>query len=325
MLGRLLRYTMNQTDFANPEIGNISRPIPEFGNAAKCRTRNRPASASTGIVEIVLPLFILLASQPGQALAQATGRLNDTGIVICADEISNSLPCGYSDGDTAGFPRQDAQMGRAAKENAGVSLGKTGASDPASKGYDFQKLAYIGGAVVAAGTALGTTTGLWGCTKDVVTGLIWDMKVTTASNVRLNTSTYNWKSGNSTSNGGNGGTTGTASGTTCFGSTCDTEAYIAAINAVDADGVTAGVQNICGANGWRLPTRLELMSIVDASKQGSGNATVDATYFPNIQPGAYWTSTNNAGHPDEALTVHMGGGSDGSAPKSSLNYVILVR
>jgi hypothetical protein len=67
------------------------------------------------------------------------------------------------------------------------------------------------------------------------------------------------------------------------------------------------------------------MSIVDASKQGTGNAAVDATYFPNIMPARYWTADNLAGNPNEARLVNMGSGIDGTAPKSSLLHVILVR
>lgn len=273
-----------------------------------------------------IPVLSLLALNGFAAAvwAQATGKLNDTGLITCASEASNDVTCGYADGDTYGHPRQDAQIGRSFKESAGQSLAKTGASDTNSKGFDFTKIRYDNGVTLAAGATLGTGAN-WGCTKDNVTGLIWDMKVTTASNARLNTNTYNWKNTNSASNGGTAGDTGTASGSTCFSSTCDTEAFIAYINTL----------NICGETGttndWRLPTRLELMSIVDASKQGtfdgSGNAiaTVDATYFPNIVAGRYWASDNVAGNPAQARFVNMQLGSDGTTAKSTLNHVILVR
>lgn len=252
-------------------------------------------------------------------LAQVTGKLNDTGITLCANETSNSVPCAYADSDPYGYPRQDAEYGRSAMDAAGQSLGKTGGSDTSSEGFDFTKIAYAGGTDLAPTALQGTTSTTWGCTRDNVTGLIWDMKVTSASNARLNTNTYNWKSSTAASNGGTGGVTGTAAGTTCFSSTCDTEAFIAYINTL----------SICGESGttndWRLPTRLELLSIFDASKQGSGVAAVDATYFPNIMPGRYWTADNVAGNPKEARTVNLVNGIDGTATKSSKTYVILVR
>jgi hypothetical protein len=266
------------------------------------------------VILVASAVVSILAS--GAVMAQATGKLNDTGITTCADAAGNNLTCGYGDGDGYGYPRQDGEYGRSAKDRDGQSLGKTGASDANSKGYDYTKLRYDTGAALTAGATLGTGTN-WGCTKDNVTGLIWDMKVTTASNARLNTNTYNWKNSTAASNGGVSGTTGTASGTTCFSSTCDTEAFVAYIN----------TQNICGesANDWRLPTRLELMSIVDASKQGTGTATADATYFPNLMAGRYWTADNVAGNPNDARTVHFGSGADGTAVKTTKNYVILVR
>lgn len=313
----LTRSARIQSRFPNPESGKIPDRIPEFGNEVSVA---RPQSERVALCRVALPalvLLLLLLGNAGTADAQATRKLNDTGIVTCANATSNSVPCGFADNDSYGYPRQEAEYGRAAKENAGQSLSKTGASDANSKGFDYQKLAYVGGAVLTAGTAQGTTNATWGCTKDVVTGLIWDMKVTTASNARLNTNTYNWKSSTAASNGGISGTTGTASDTTCFSSTCDTEAYIAHINTL----------NICGesANDWRLPTRLELINIVDAAKQGSGSAAVDATYFPNIMADRYWTSDNVAGNPNEARTVNMMSGSDGTASKSAKIYVILVR
>lgn len=298
--------------FPNPGITGILSRIQE---ALDGPFSGASLSLAGALMARLMAILSLVFVFPATIYAQ-TGKLNDTGISTCANAASNNVPCGYADGDTYGYPRQEAEYGRAAKETAGQSLGKTGASDANSKGFDFSKVQYSNGAIPPAVTTLGTGTS-WGCTKDNVTGLTWDMKVTTASNARLNTNTYNWKNSLAQSNGGISGVTGEASGTTCFSSACDTEAYIAYINTL----------NICGesTNDWRLPTRLELMSIVDASKQGTGNAAVDATYFPNIMPARYWTADNLAGNPNEARIVNMGSGIDGTAPKSSLLHVILVR
>ena len=267
------------------------------------------------VVPLGVASLVFLASIYSARVVGQTGKLNDTGIVVCADNNSNNIACGYSDGDTNGFPRQDGQMGRSAKDNAGL-LTKTGAAS-SSMGFAFQKLDYVSGAVVGAGTAQGIAGGTWGCTKDVVTGLIWDVKVTTASNARLNTNTYNWKNSTAASNGGESGTTGTASGTTCTSSTCDTEAFISHINTLGLCGETS--------NDWRLPTRAELLNIIDVSKQNSGVAAVDSTYFPNMQRGRYWTSENFAGNQKSARWVDFASGSDGVSDKSSKYYVILVR
>lgn len=106
-------------------------------------------------------LTLLLFVVAGPVLAQATGKLNDTGMTRCGNNTSNSVTCSYADTDATGtWPRQDGQMGRTAKDNTtGQTLTKaTGASS--SKGFEFQKLAYIGGAGVAATIAQGITAGL---------------------------------------------------------------------------------------------------------------------------------------------------------------------
>jgi hypothetical protein len=273
-------------------------------------------------------LTLLLLTVVGPVLAQATGKLNDTGMTRCGNNTSNSVTCSYADTDTTGtWPRQDGQMGRTAKDNTtGQTLTKaTGASS--SKGFEFQKLAYIGGAGVVATTAQGITAGLWGCTKDIVTGLIWDTKVTTASNARLNTNTYNWTLSNGSFNGTVAGSAGTASGTTCWSSNCDTDAFITFINAIDADGAGAGTAGVCGEtlNDWRLPTRAELMNLVDAAKAGTGVPAIDATYFPNMRAGKYWTRDNVAADANSARWVDISTGQDGTSSKSSKYFVILVR
>lgn len=72
-------------------------------------------------------------------------------------------------------------------------------------------------------------------------------------------------------------------------------------------------QDVCGSltlgghSDWRLPSKKELMSIVDYNIPYSG-AAINTTYFPN--PHAYfWSSTTVAGHPDYAWTVGFGAGS----------------
>lgn len=266
---------------------------------------------------------------PLMASAQATGKLNDSGIVTCANASSNNIPCGYADNDPYGYPRQEAEFGRSAKEGAGQTLNKTGGSDANSKGFDFTKIRYDNGATLAAGAAFGTGTN-WGCTRDNVTGLIWLIPSPSGNDFRLNTNTYRWYSTDGNLNGGQQGdnTTDTSS---CFNYTlgsnpnrqCNTKAQVDYANSL----------NICGEgtkSDWRLPTRLELLTIVDLSKQASGTAAVDAAYFPNMMLGNYWTQDTLAGNTLQARTVNFNSGGDGVATKSatgaaSKNYVILVR
>lgn len=277
-----------------------------------------------------LPLVLGLAL-PLDASAQ-TGKLNDTGILTCANATSNSVPCGYADNDTYGYPRQDTEYGRSAKENAGQSLGKTGGSDANSKGFDFSKMQNDG--TINQAATLGTAATNWGCTRDNVTGLIWLVKTAAGNDYRLNTTTYRWYSTDGTRNGGNQGDNTNDAAAQCYfalntGNTtsqsCNTKALVDYVN----------TQSICGEgtkNDWRLPTRLELLTIVDLSKQGAGTAATDSTYFPNMMADNYWTQDTVAGSPAQARIVNFYSGGDGVATKSSgiaampsKNYVILVR
>jgi hypothetical protein len=49
----------------------------------------------------------------------------------------------------------------------------------------------------------------------------------------------------------------------------------------------ADAQRYCAENGWRLPTRIELVSIIDFTQI----PTIDGTAFPNTPKQAYWTSS----------------------------------
>ena len=215
---------------------------------------------------------LLLASGLCSAQVLTVRPLNDTGFAKCGNETSNDIGCSYLDTDPLGFPRQDGQFGRSPKEAAAggtevlarTALAKVGTST--SPGFDFSKVLVNGtlqnGALSAQAGVLGTTATSWACTKDNVTGLIWLLKSPTGNDHRLNTSTYNWKSADGNVNGGVSGAQGVASGTQCYNSTyCDTESYITYINALNT---TVGWCGEGTKSDWRLPTRLELLSIVDS-------------------------------------------------------------
>src|SRR5690606_37411470 len=144
----------------------------------------------------------------------------------------NDLPCPVSD-----FPGQDAEYGRDALAAAGL-LQKVGGG---SAGFDFTKLDDNGNPLSASATE-------WSCVKDNHTGLIWEEKTT--SGLRSMNHTYSWYNPDSSTNGGH---SGYKDGGSCSESKCDTRDYVRAVN----------MQNLCGANDWRMPTIDELHSIVD--------------------------------------------------------------
>lgn len=249
----------------------------------------------------------LIAALLWTSLAQAgPGTLNDTGITFCGDESTNTANCANVATDGGTHPRQDARYGRDAQATAGL-LTKIGGGNA---GFDFTKIAN-NGSVLPASAVLGSGPADWACTRDNVTGLIWEVKTT--SGLRSISHTYTWYSSNSASNGG---AVGTASGGTCFTSgRCDAEKFVQDVNAV----------GLCGSSNWRLPSRQELVSIVDYSRPYPG-PTIDADYFPNTRSSFFWSASARANYSDYAWYVYFSYGIFGNdAPKSNRGKVRLVR
>lgn len=205
--------------------------------------------------------------------------LNDTGQTQCYNAADAPVPCSAAVGGDAGVnPRQDARYGRDAEAAAGT-LTKVGAG---AAGFDYTKIAN-NGSTLPAGAMLGSNPTDWACTKDNVTGLIWEVKTT--SGLRSMNHTYKWYSTNPATNGGIVGQLGTdtCGGTLAaapYNNECNTQNYVAAVNAA----------TLCGAGDWRLPTRKELLTLVHA---GVTEPSIDGTYFPNTYTTYVWTWTSS--------------------------------
>jgi Protein of unknown function (DUF1566) len=185
-------------------------------------------------------------------------KLNDTGLDVCLNNAVSNLTC-----PTAGFPDQDGDFGRDALARAGL-LVKIGAGEA---GFDYSKISHDG-AVLPAGAMLGTGANDWACTRDNVTGLTWEVKVNNPANLRHMNHVYTWYDTNGGINGGNSGTMGIASICANTLASCNTSAYVAAVNAL----------NLCGASDWRMPSVGELQSIVNFKNAG---LAINPNYFPN--------------------------------------------
>ncbi len=89
-------------------------------------------------------------------------------------------------------------------------------------------------------------------------------------------------------------------------------------------------QDICGAlttgsyTDWRLPSKKELMSIVDYSIPNPGSK-INTTYFPNTNASNYWSSTTGAYNPNNAWYVDFNDGRVDSSYKTYGMYVRCVR
>jgi hypothetical protein len=258
-------------------------------------------------ISVTIALPALLAVFAAETVSAA--GLNDTGQTLCYDAANTAVACSAAVGGDGGVnPRQDARYGRDAAAGAS-QLSKIGAG---AAGFDFSKIANNGSSL-AASAALGSAATDWACTKDNVTGLTWEIKP--PAGLRASAHTYTWYSTAAT-NGGNVGAVGsdTCGGTlSAYGNQCNTQNYVAAVNAV----------GLCGASDWRLPSQRELLTIVRAD---ATSPSVDITYFPNTISDWYWTSSTYVFRPTDAFLVFFSYGYSNADAKSTTSASVrLVR
>ncbi len=168
---------------------------------------------------------------------------------------------------------------------------------------------------MSSSATLGGGANDWGCTRDNVTGLIWEVK-TADGGLRDQNDRYFWYNTDSTTNGGAVGYDNT--GATCEGyvsgqsaTYCNTQAFTARVNAV----------GLCGQSDWRMPTVKELEGIVSFDRIGP---TIDTTYFPNTPIAVVWSGSPSAYYSDYAWDVYFGDGSSVMNHRNS-NYNNKVR
>jgi hypothetical protein len=226
------------------------------------------------------------ASATPAALPPVTFRLDDTGITAsqCYQAGGGLVACDGA-GALALSGAQDGMRGRDA--------------DPASNTGADGRLGFSFAAMAG------------GCVRDLVTGLMWEVK-TADGGLRDAATTYtNYDS-----------TTAAQIRGTGWAWLSPTQAQVdAPTNGVGfRDAVNA--QGLCGYRDWRIPTANELQGIVDYSGAGT-----DVAWFPNTSGALYWTSTSivddvNVDYfgvrhfVDYAAAVSVG---DGSIYKSGVN------
>jgi hypothetical protein len=213
-----------------------------------------------------------------------SAKFNDTGITTCSNATTNNLPCPVSN-----FPNQDAQSGRDFTNNDDLD---------GHAGFSFTKISNTGASLPVSAIN-------WNCVKDNVTGLMWEVK-TTDGGLHDQNHTYTWYETDGIKNGGDAGT---PNGGICKGSRCDTNAYVKAVNAI----------GYCGFKDWRMPTRQELLSIVDF---GTVSSAIDINYFPNTQTYWFWSFSSSGNR--SAWSVNFGF-SDSSSDTYLRDYEYYIR
>ena len=139
------------------------------------------------------------------------------------------------------------------------------------------------------GKELAESAKKWSCVKDKKTGLLWEVK-TTDGGIHDKRKGYRW-----------GGVTAKRyslkSGKYCVyydywkhkKQKCGSAGGVYYLD-WDILVVTSNSNNLCGRNDWRVPNQIELLSLIDRSKQ---DPATDDRYFPNIRGAgtfSYWTN-----------------------------------
>ena len=194
---------------------------------------------------------------------------------------------------------------------AGFSWGRGAATagEPAAATQgppDYAKISNSG-VELPASAPLGKGAADWACTQDKTTGLVWEVKVDDAAHLRHMGHTYIWFNADPAVNGGN---PGTASRGTCQATgRCDTEKYVADVNAA----------GLCGKSDWRMPTVDELKRIASPAH---GKPAIDTEFFPHTPPAYFWTGTRHDRNLRDAWFVDFHGV---GAKTGDRNYDFSVR
>lgn len=249
---------------------------------------------------LIVPLILI--SLP------AVAALNDTGQTQCYDGSAMVACTAANTGNGAANPGQDGRYGRDPAYADG-QFTKTGGG---AAGFDFSPLDVSGNPIALTGNPP-VPASTPACEQDNVTGLTWEVKIDDGG-LRDKDWTYTWYSTDSSTNAGNPGSAGTtaACSNTLSGQNCNTADYIAAVN-------SAG---LCNHADWRLPSREELLSLVNA---GTSNPAIDTNYFPNTPASSFWSASSYVSVPAYAWSVSFVDGYANAGIKANTDAVRLVR
>ena len=257
-------------------VGNLATYIPAAGyfgiDSFSFKTSDGLLSSAAAVIDIVV-------IKKGSVY-----RLNDTGInnQQCYSAGSSILGNCTSAQVIALNPAQDGMIGRDVTANN---------DQDGHAGFTFIKVCNSG-ELAGRGTCpsdpiLGSGPNDWGCTQDNVAGLIWEVKTDDAG---LRDKSHKYTNFSAAYNPNGKYATGT-----------DATGYLQAVNNLK------GAERLCGATDWRLPSKRELLNIVDFSVPYAGPA-LDNLYFPNSGGYEFWASSDLPGINDNAFFIDFSDG-----------------
>lgn len=254
-----------------------------------------PIGYKTGlVVALALSASLLTACGGGGSTTVSTGGTT-TGTSTTDTSSTNSTTNTSTTGSTTG----------------GTTTGGTTSGGTTTATKTFTKMDAAGGTVTAGIERVA-------CAKDNQSGKFWEVKTDEPAgqtykgeDFRDKDYGYFWYDG---TNGGPGPAAGTAteaklaenripcqkSGTAL--TLCDTKSYIAAVNAA----------KLCGKTTWRLPTKDELVGLVDKTQTKAPyiytdlGSTASEAQVANQATRGYWTSTVSSADPLKRSAVSFG-------------------
>ncbi|MCC7280435.1 MAG: DUF1566 domain-containing protein [Chromatiaceae bacterium] len=283
-------YTSGATVTVLGNTGSLTKTGYTFNgwNTAANATGTSYAPAATFTINAALTLYAKWTANTHAA--GPTGLLNDTGQIHCLNVAGTPWEaCSETNtGKTSPRPGQDGRFGR---DPAAGNPVLSGFSKPAGSGgnggFAFTPLDVSGNAIALTGTPP-VPSATPRCIKDNVTNLIWEVK-TNDSGLQDMDWGYLW--------GSNAAVAGQCGSTLTVAGACNNVNYINAVNAL----------NLCGetADDWRLPSRRELLSILDHDRY---NPAIDPAYFLNTPNKYYWSADLWANNTLYAWTVYFSDG-----------------
>jgi PKD repeat protein len=276
--GTIVSYKWELDDGSAPIIKSTPTPVTATYLNTANRTVKLTVTDDRGSTHVWPFGFNVLASLTPVTY---TSRINDTHSVLCVDSINPSsyVACNIFSPLAFSGKLQDGMIGRDQDSN-----------DPADgiKGLSYSRICNSGQAA-GSGTCpmlpvLGSGLNDWGCTKDNVTGLMWEIK--TADNGPRDYRTLHFMdplSEYAKLSGILGVSFSVDANGNWFSSAKLVSKYVQ-----DANATTSA---LCGYTDWRIPIAEELDGLF-VYNPSTTTSSVDNTFFPNTRfGGAFWAST----------------------------------